>query len=86
MSVSASRRCSPLSGSQGPVLDPIASVRHTLTIEPGKTVLKTYRLEGNLVRRILPPGTEAPGESHPDPIEKKEKKAAKARPAARKRR
>lgn len=40
-------------------------------IVPGKTIVKTFRLEGNLVRRVLPPGTTAPGEAHPAPPEAK---------------
>ncbi|RSL18315.1 hypothetical protein EDE15_3877 [Edaphobacter aggregans] len=62
-----------LSDEAGPVIpDPV-----TGAIVPGKTVEKTYRLEGNLVRRILPPGTQAPGEAHVEPVSEK-KKAAKA--------
>jgi hypothetical protein len=66
-----------LSDEAGPVIpDPI-----TGAIVPGKTVLKTYRLEGNLVRRILAPGTQAPGEAHPEPVSEKKKlaKAAKGK-------
>jgi hypothetical protein len=66
-----------LSDDAGPVIpDPI-----TGAIVPGKIVLKTYRLEGNLVRRILPPGTQAPGEAHPEPVSEKKKlaKAAKGK-------
>jgi hypothetical protein len=62
-----------LSDEAGPVIpDPV-----TGAVVPGKTVLKTYRLEGNLVRRVLPPGTQAPGEAHPEPVVEK-KKTAKA--------
>jgi hypothetical protein len=61
-----------LSDEAAPVVpDPV-----TGAIVPGKTVLKTYRLEGNLVRRVLPPNVEAPGEAHPEPVKKKVKKAA----------
>ena len=64
-----------LSDEAAPVVpDPV-----TGAIVPGKTVLKTYRLEGNLVRRVLPPNTTAPGEAHPEPVEKKAKKAARSR-------
>lgn len=49
----------------------------TGAIVPGKTLLKTYRLEGNLVRRVLQPGTQAPGEAHPEPVSDKKKAAAK---------
>jgi hypothetical protein len=48
----------------------------TGAVVPGKTVVKTYRLEGNLVRRLLPPGTTAPGEMHPEPVAEKKKAAA----------
>ncbi len=64
-----------LSDEAAPVVpDPV-----TGAIVPGKTVLKTYRLEGNLVRRVLPPNATAPGEAHPQPVEKKAKKAVKSR-------
>jgi hypothetical protein len=58
-----------LSDEAGPVIpDPV-----TGAVVPGKTVTKTYRLEGNLVRRLLPPGTTAPGEAHPEPVVEKKK-------------
>src|SRR6185312_10320018 len=64
-----------LSDEAGPVVpDPV-----TGAIVPGKTVLKTYRLEGNLVRRILPPGTTAPGEARPAPEVKKAAKGKRRR-------
>ena len=66
-----------LSDEAGPVIpDPV-----TGAVVPGKTVTKTYRLEGNLVRRVLPPGTTAPGEAHPEPVteKKKEMKGKKRR-------
>lgn len=46
-------------------------------VTPGRTIAKTFRLEGNLVRRIAPPGTHDDPEAHPAPEEKKEKTAAK---------
>jgi hypothetical protein len=49
----------------------------TGAVVPGKTVLKTYRLEGNLVRRVLEPGVPVPGEAHPVLVT--EKKVAKGR-------
>ncbi len=62
-----------LADDAGPVVpDPV-----TGAIVPGKTILKTYRLEGNLVRRVLQPGTPAPGEAHPEPVTDKKKAAAK---------
>lgn len=64
-----------LSGDAPPVVsDPV-----TGAVVPGKTITKTYRLEGNLVRRVLPPNTTAPDEAHPEPVEKKAKKAVAAR-------
>ena len=44
-------------------------------IKPGRTIAKTYRLEGNITRRILPPGTQPEPEAHADPVS--EKKAGK---------
>ncbi len=59
-----------LSDVAGPVVpDPV-----TGAIVPGKTVLKTYRLEGNLVRRVIQPGTPTGGEARPEHAA--EKKAA----------
>jgi len=43
-------------------------------ITPGKTISKTYRLEGNVVRRIAPPGYHDEPAAHPKAEEKKEKK------------
>jgi len=51
-----------------PVPDP-----KTGEIKPAKLVTKTYRLEGNLCRRLLPPNTPAPDEAHLTPETKKEK-------------
>jgi hypothetical protein len=45
----------------------------TGTVTPGKTIEKTYRLEGNLVRRVGPPGSKDAEEAHPVAEEKKEK-------------
>ncbi len=47
----------------------------TGAIVPGKTNLKTYRLEGNLVRRVIAPGTTAPADAHPEPVAEKKKKS-----------
>lgn len=47
----------------------------TGAIVPGKMNLKTYRLEGNLVRRVLEPGSTAPMDAHPEPVTEKKKKA-----------
>jgi SH3-like domain-containing protein len=53
-----------------PVPDP-----KTGEIKPARLVTKTYRLEGNICRRLLPPNTPAPDEAHPTPETKKEKQA-----------
>jgi hypothetical protein len=60
-----------LSDEAGPVVpDPVTGM-----VTPGKMVTKTYRLEGNLVRRVLPPDVTAPGEAHPEPVAEKKKAA-----------
>jgi hypothetical protein len=51
----------------------------TGAIAPGKTILKTYRLEGNLVRRVIQTGTPTGGEARPEPQAEKKKAAAKAK-------
>ncbi len=48
-------------------------------IVPGQTIVKTFRLEGNLVRRVLPPGSTAPAEAHPVAPQKKPAKAGRRR-------
>jgi SH3-like domain-containing protein len=64
-----------LSDESGPVIpDPV-----TGAIVPGKTILKTYRLEGNLVRPVIQPGTPKGGEARPEPAEKKNEKKAAAK-------
>jgi SH3-like domain-containing protein len=58
-----------LSDQAGPVIpDPV-----TGAIVPGKTILKTYRLESNLVRRVIQPGTPTGGEARPLPQVEKNK-------------
>jgi SH3-like domain-containing protein len=64
-----------LSDDAGPVIPDSA----TGAIVPGKTILKTYRLEGNLVRRVIQPGTPTGGEARPEPQAEKKKIAAKAK-------
>jgi SH3-like domain-containing protein len=60
-----------LSNEAGPVVpDPV-----TGAIVPGKTILKTYRLEGNLVRRVIQPGSPTGGEARPEPAAEKKKEA-----------
>jgi SH3-like domain-containing protein len=62
-----------LSDEAGPVIpDPV-----TGAITPGKTVLKTYRLESNMVRRVIAPGASTGGEAHPEPTAEKKKKEIK---------
>lgn len=46
----------------------------TGAITPGKTFFKTYRLEGNITRRLLAPGETAPDEAHPTPPKEKKRK------------
>ncbi len=58
----------------------------TGAIVPGKTVLKTYRLEGNLVRRVIEPGVAAPTEAHPEAVAQKGLAAKKRQAKARRRR
>jgi SH3-like domain-containing protein len=48
-------------------------------IKPGKTIDKTYRLEGNITRRLIAPGTPPPAEAHPEPELKKKGNVAKRR-------
>jgi hypothetical protein len=47
-------------------------------IKPGRTIEKTYRLEGNICRRIIAPGVTAPEEAHPE-VEVKKPRAAVAK-------
>ena len=59
---------------------PVIPDPETGAIVPGATITKTYRLEGNILRRILQPGATPPDEAHPEPIsEKKDKKKPKHR-------
>lgn len=51
-----------------PVLDP-----ETGEIKPGQVIQKTYRLEGNIVRRLDAPGTPKEDEAHPVAEEKRAK-------------
>jgi len=47
--------------------------------QKNQLVTKTYRLEGNITRRVLPPGAQAPAEAQLQPVVKKEKAAVKKR-------
>ncbi len=51
----------------------------TGALKPGNMVTKTYRLEGNICRRILAPGTPAPEELHPTPETDKKGKGKKGK-------
>ena len=63
-----------LAADAGPVVpDPATGM-----VKPGRTIEKTYRLEGNLVRRIQAPGSHDDPEAHPVAVEKKAAAAAKA--------
>jgi hypothetical protein len=53
---------------------PVTPDPTTGLITPGRTISKTYRLEGNIVRRIAPAGYHDPSTAHPKAEEKKEKK------------
>ena len=57
-----------------PVPDPVTGV-----FTPGKTIEKTYRLEGNLTRRIVAPGVPVPLEAHPVPEAEKKNGKKKRR-------
>jgi SH3-like domain-containing protein len=46
-------------------------------VSPGHLVTKTYRLEGNICRRLLAPGTAAPAEAHLVPASTKDKSKGK---------
>jgi hypothetical protein len=64
-----------LSAMAGPVIpDP-----ETGAIVPGPTIAKTYRLEGNVLHRLLATGEVAPEEAHPEPEVEKKKKEGKHR-------
>jgi hypothetical protein len=64
-----------LAADAGPVVpDPVTGM-----VTPGKTIAKTYRLEGNLVRRLAAPGSKDEPEAHPVAPEKKDKAGKKRR-------
>ena len=64
-----------LAGDQAmPLPDPITGL-----IKPGKTIEKTYRLEGNICRRLIAPGLQPPAEAHPAPEAEKKARAVKMR-------
>jgi SH3-like domain-containing protein len=51
-----------------PTPDPTTGLTH-----PGRTIEKTYRLEGNICRRLIVPGVQPEPEAHPEPELKKER-------------
>ena len=53
---------------------PMVPDKVTGAIVAPRTIAKTYRLEGNITRRLLPPNTVAPDEFHPYPVAEKRKK------------
>jgi hypothetical protein len=62
-----------LAADAGPVVpDPTTGM-----VKPGRLIEKTYRLEGNLVRRIALPGIKDDSEAHPAAEEKKSVKGKK---------
>jgi hypothetical protein len=62
-----------LAANAGPVFpDPVTGM-----IKPGRTISKTYRLEGNLVRRVEAPGNKDEPEAHPVAEVKKDKAGKK---------
>jgi hypothetical protein len=58
---------------------PVTPDATTGELKPAKLISKTYRLEGNLVKRLIAPGTLTPDEAHPEPEEGKDKKGKKRR-------
>jgi len=65
-------------GAPQPVPDPPTS-KTPGEIHPASVVTKTYRLEGNICRRLLPPNTQPPAEARPVPETKKEKPSRRRR-------
>jgi SH3-like domain-containing protein len=58
---------------------PVIPDPETGAIVPGPTITKTYRLEGNVLRRLLAPGVTAPEEAHPEIVPAKKKEGKKRR-------
>ena len=54
---------------------PVIPDKVTGAVVAPNTISKTYRLEGNITRRLLPPNTTAPDEFHPYPVAEKKKKS-----------
>jgi len=53
---------------------PVVPDPTTGAMVPTKTVTRTFRLEGNVVRRVSPPNTPPDAVAHPEPIEEKKDK------------
>lgn len=53
---------------------PVVPDKETGAVAAPRIIAKTYRLEGNITRRLLPQGTSAPEEFHPYPVAEKKKK------------
>lgn len=73
----------PVAGLQAPTFSyrvltadapPVVPDPSSGAVVPSKTMVKTYRLEGNLVRRVMAPGAVAPDSAHPYPVEEKKGK------------
>ena len=65
---------------------PLVTDPQTGISRPAKLIEKDFQLEGNLIRRVLPPGqttSQQPAEAHPEPLPDKK---AKGRPAGKKHR
>jgi SH3-like domain-containing protein len=56
---------------------PVVPNPQTGAMVPAKTITKTFRMEGNSIRRIIAPGAIPQEEAHPAPEEKKGKKGKK---------
>ena len=68
-------------GEAAPVADATTGI-----VTPGKLIRKTYRLEGNITRRILQPGVAVPEEMHPVVEPKKDEKGRAVRCCSKKKR
>ncbi len=53
---------------------PVVPDKVTGAVVAPNTIRKTYRLEGNITRRLLPPNSTAPDQFHPYPVAEKKKR------------
>ena len=53
---------------------PVVPDKVTGAVVAPRTTAKVYRLEGNILRRILPPNAEPPEDAHPYPVEEKKRR------------